>query len=480
MPLRTDNGITRRFEHELLAKGLTFAEFAERHGLPEGWPGRLARGKVSLRHELLPAFRAALRAEGIDPARGLERVRRSPADLGARGALVKVRYHGRRKACLVKQRVGLSYSGLARLVHIPRSTVVHLFDGYTLSHKRKSSRTAADERKARIATALRAAGATEEEVETLWEPIGTIPEADDDDSLPEELRRFLKGARPMLGEETLDRFGLAEDPFPRWTREGEDLFDGRCQKRALKKLRRAVDRQELVAVVGPVGSGKSELWKYFRRERELDQPSRYRFAELHTLSQARVTEQQLAEVLLDEVWGRPCPSKRQVRDRELRRHLQKEHDQGRVVVLVVEEGHLLSDEALRVLKSLDEITDTWAKLLGIVLLAQMQLHRSLKSQDLEEVRRRLPVIEYPGLHHTEIGRYLEHKLGYVRKPGARARVFEPGAVRVLGLKNYRAVTTTPLGLGNVAARSLEIACRVGRKAVTAADVERALLEGDRA
>ena len=476
MPLRSDTLTTRRFERELLGRGVSLAEFAERHGLPSRTVSRIARSGATLRHVLVPALREALAAEGLDPDRALRRCPRPPEEHGIRVAV----WRGERVAALVVKRLGVSLRGMAREVGISHATLHHLLSGYTLTHKRRSSATAADARKARVAAFLANAGATGAEIATLWEPAGELPE--DGNPLPDVLRRLVEEGRPVLSEKVLDAFSLSGDPFTsRLLGERERPFKGHHWVRAKARLARAVRQQEMVALVGPVGSGKTELWRTL--ERELREEGRFDFIFLRDPTQERVSSQQIVEAILEEIGGRKTPLSRQRRLRALREQLAGRREQDRVVTLVVEEGQLMCDENLRTFKGLNELYHGFTKLLGVVVIAQLQIHDLLKSQAVEEVRRRLPVVEYRGLASTEIGAYLEHRLGYVRR--GKARVFDDSALSVLEKlaksREARDVISAPLALGNVAARAMEIAVeRRGRKVVGAEDVEEALRQGDRA
>ena len=476
MPLRSDTLTTRRFERDLLARGVSIAEFAERHGLPSRTVYRIARSGASLRHDLVPSLREALLEEGMDPDRAMRRCPRPPEEHDIRVAV----WRGTRVAALAVKRLGVSLRGMARELGLPHPTLSHLLSGYTLTHKRRSSATAADSRKARVAEYLRRKGASEAELATLWEPAGTLPE--ESDALPELLRRLVEEGRPVLSDKVLDAFSLTGDPFTsRLLGEGERPFEGHHWLRAKARLARAVNQQEMVALVGPVGSGKTQLWRVLQAEIEED--GRHDFCVLRDPTQERVTSQQIVEAILQEIGGPKVPLSRQRRLRTLREQLAARAEQGRVVTLVMEEGQLMSEENLRTFKGLNELYAGFAKLMGVVVIAQLQIHDVLKSQAVEEVRRRLPVVEYRGLASTEIGAYLEHRLGFVRR--GKARVFDESAVRVFETlaksREARDVICAPLALGNVAARAMEIAVeRRGRKVVTGEDVEEALRQGDRA
>lgn len=282
----------------------------------------------------------------------------------------------------------------------------------------------------------------------------------------------------MISTEVLDHFGLADDPFAGFAPRGKKAFDGGIQKSTRKRLKRAVERQEMVALVGPVGSGKTHLWRELQVELELD--GRFKFAFLRDPTQERVTSTQIVEAVLDAIWRRKAPQSRQRRLRVLQDHLKAEADQGHLVTVVIEEGQLMSEENLRTFKGLNELYQGFQKLIGVVLIAQPQIQDLLKSRTVEEVRRRLPVIQYAGIRHTEIGAYLEHRLGYARERGTR-QVFTDGALRVLRAPRCRPLTTVPLALGNIAAAAMEIAvARRGHKAVEAEDAETAWIEAERA
>ena len=183
----------------------------------------------------------------------------------------------------------------------------------------------------------------------------------------------------MLSDKVLDAFSLTGDPFtPRFCGERERPFEGHHWTRAKSRLRRAVERQEMVALVGPVGSGKSELWRQL--EAELREEGRFDFVFLRDPTQERVTSAQIVDAILVELTGRVSPSNRQRRMKLLREHLAARREQDRVVTLVIEEGQLMSDENLRTFKGLNEFYSGFEKLLGVVVIAQTQLTELLRQQ----------------------------------------------------------------------------------------------------
>jgi len=476
MPMRTDPHVTRRFELELMNRGLSLVEFCERHNLPHKTIWRIARGGASAEHPVVPKLKKALRKERVDGKRGMERVRRPKSIENDDGTFLHGAWRGKRRADVVRCRLGVTFSEIARATDIPKPTVHHLLSGYTQGHKRRSSAAAADERKKRIADYLRARGACDEELGVLWEPAVT-PVTELEDVEP-EFRRFLEGGHLMLSEESLSRWKLARDPFGEFAREGEGLFWGRNQKKASQALKRAVREQYLAALVGRVGTGKTELWRHVQRELEQLPGARHMFVYLRDLTQEKITPQQVQDAMLDAVHGRDVFASRQKRLKLLVQSLKMQRDHGRIVTLVVEEGQLLSDTILRTFKGLAELCDGFAKLVGIILIAQTQIDEVLRSTTVEEVRRRLRVITYAGIHHLEIEQYLDTRLTWV---GSRAsKVFDGDALRELEHKDYRVVTTSPLGLGNVASQAMEIALYRNHSKVSRADMEEALRRGDRA
>ena len=143
------------------------------------------------------------------------------------------------------------------------------------------------------------------------------------------------------------------------------------------------------------------------------------------------------------------------------RTLEEAYRDGKKVVIVIDEAHLLRPEALLALKRIYEFEIGFKKLLSIILVGQQGLARQLKSNfELAEVSQRVDLYELGSLNGA-VGAYIEHKLSRAGLNGADKDIFDRAALKAIGDR-----ADTPLSVNNLAALALITAHDLSEKHVT--------------
>jgi len=262
----------------------------------------------------------------------------------------------------------------------------------------------------------------------------------------------------VLAEETLTHFTLTKDPFSHEIADHDDIYELKETQRAERNIMRAVDHAGWVAITGAVGSGKTTLIK--KVEARLAKRKEVRVVQPPIIAMPAIRAIHICDAIIADLGdGTGGRGSLQTRALAAARLLQSEHREGKRVVLLFDEAHLLHPEALRALKRFYELNDKFKKLLTIVLIGQPLLARMLKANfELTEVAQRVELYEL-GMLNGSCGAYLSHKLA---RAGATGSPFETGAIRAISER-----ADTPLAINNLAAAALESARKLGTKSVSA-------------
>jgi MSHA biogenesis protein MshM len=221
----------------------------------------------------------------------------------------------------------------------------------------------------------------------------------------------------------LEHFGLKEPPF-RITPHTDFFFDGADRGATLEALIYAVLHDEgIVKVSGEVGSGKTMLCRVLMERL----PSHVDTIYLATPSLAR--EEILHAIggeLSLELSGKRIP----VALRELQEHLIRRYGEGRRVVILIDEAHVMPDDTLEEVRLLSNLESNRHKLLQIVLFGQPELDATLAKPSLRQLRDRVThAFRMRPLSSAEVSKYLSFRM---RAAGYRGpEVFAPRAVSLI-------------------------------------------------
>lgn len=297
-----------------------------------------------------------------------------------------------------------------------------------------------------------------------WESIGAFRKVEN--LILDEKQRG--GAKVLtkisLSEEVLEHFGLKRDPFTNEMEDDSDIVDTKESAKAERKIKTAIEKNGWCAVTGPVGSGKSTLikkvkaWVIKRRDILIVEP--------RTLEKQFLGASHVCDALIEDLGGHVSAGQRtlEYKARMVARILEQSSRDGKKVVVLIDEAHLLRDDALLALKRIYEFELGFKKLLAIVLVGQHHLARRLRNNfALAEVGQRVDLFELGSLNGAT-GSYLRHKL---ERAGAKdAEIFDSSALKVIARK-----ADTPLSVNNLAAMALITAVDMGERKINGEIVE---------
>jgi type II secretory pathway predicted ATPase ExeA len=221
----------------------------------------------------------------------------------------------------------------------------------------------------------------------------------------------------------LEHFGLAEPPF-RITPHTDFFFDGADRGATLEALIYAILHDEgIVKVSGEVGSGKTMLCRVLMERLPAHVVTIY----LATPSLAR---DEILNAIRDELELKLSHERTSVALRELQEHLISLYGQGRRVVILIDEAHVMPDETLEQVRLLSNLESNRHKLLQIVLFGQPELDATLAKSSLRQLRDRIThSFRMRPLSRPEVAKYLTFRM---RAAGYRGPdVFTPRAVSLL-------------------------------------------------
>ena len=275
-------------------------------------------------------------------------------------------------------------------------------------------------------------------------------------------RKIKMLTKVTLHEEELKHYGLKRDPFTNEMESEEDILDTKDLQRAEKKILTAIAKNGWVAVTGDVGSGKTTLIKKIKgrvagkKEIVLIEP--------RTIEKQYLGAGHLCLAILRDLGMEHIASRQDLESkaRLVAYSLQEAARDGKKVVILIDEAHLLRNDALLALKRLYEFESGFKKLLSLILVGQISLAQRLRSDPgLREVSQRVDLYELGGLNGA-IGAYLEYKLSRAGLNGSAADLFDKDALKAISAR-----ADTPLLVNNLAAAALLKAFDYDEKRVSA-------------
>jgi general secretion pathway protein A len=217
-------------------------------------------------------------------------------------------------------------------------------------------------------------------------------------------------------------YGLREKPFslspdPRF------LFLSDSHREALAHLLYGIEQGEgFIAITGEVGTGKTTLCRTLLQR--IEPGSEVAFLFNPQLSGVELLQAIDAELGL-ETEGK---TRRELMD-QLNRFLLVKRQEGRRVLLLIDEAQNLEREALEQVRLLSNLETDTTKLIQIILIAQPELDAMLERPELRQLRQRINVRwRLRPLSASETRDYVRHRLR-VAAGGPRGDVFSDLALR---------------------------------------------------
>ncbi|MDP1610060.1 MAG: AAA family ATPase [Sulfuritalea sp.] len=252
----------------------------------------------------------------------------------------------------------------------------------------------------------------------------------------------------------LTHFGLAEAPFG-ITPDTAFIYAGDAHQEALNTLLIGLSGGEgFIKITGEVGTGKTLLLRRF----------------LATLGENHVVaylpnpmlEPRILLLAIAEELGLQLESADYQFHlvKSINRHLLEMAEQGKTVVVCLDEAQCMPLESLETLRLLSNLETEKHKLLQVVMFGQPELDEKLANPAVRQLRQRI-VYHYrmPGLREPEAAHYLAHRLRIAGHPGGN--VFSPAAARLI----YRLSDGIPRLINILAHKSLLLAYGEGKTTV---------------
>jgi general secretion pathway protein A len=261
-------------------------------------------------------------------------------------------------------------------------------------------------------------------------------------------------------------YGLREKPFslspdPRF------LFLSDSHREALAHLLYGIEQGEgFIAITGEVGTGKTTLCRTLLQR--IEPGSEVAFLFNPQLSGVELLQAINAELGLQT----EVKSRRELMD-QLNRFLLAKRQEGRRVLLLIDEAQNLEREALEQVRLLSNLETDTTKLIQIILIAQPELDAMLDRPELRQLRQRINVRwRLRPLSASETRDYVRHRLR-VAAGAPRGDVFSELALREI----HRRSGGVPRVINRLCDRALLAGYAGGVKEIglgTVAEVQREL------
>lgn len=277
------------------------------------------------------------------------------------------------------------------------------------------------------------------------------------------------------------RYGFAFDPFRAEMQTADDVLFTPEHEAALAEMQRAAKRQDFIAIIGDRGCGKSTVAEVFFSRL----PGTVHVIKAHTLDKKSLTGSNLYDAIILDIAGEldggklSLPAQRERKARKVITLLESLERSDKSAVLVLDECHDLSLDCLKALKRLHELDRAFKRLLGIILIGQLEFNQRLENPTISEVADRIARFEFRGLG-KKAGDYCRHKIEAALSGKKMESVLDPEAIPILLERCTRAISTPngkrikygpyPLQCNRMLTMAFNHADELGHSKVTAEDM----------
>ncbi|HLK71992.1 MAG TPA: AAA family ATPase [Steroidobacteraceae bacterium] len=259
-------------------------------------------------------------------------------------------------------------------------------------------------------------------------------------------------------------FNLRELPF-RLTPDPEFLYLSKAHARAKAYMESAVWFADgFVVITGEIGCGKTTLIETFLSELEND-------IVVARINLTQVSAIEFLQSVLEQFGFQPFEMKKAQLLSTLRDHLLQQYEQGRKIVLVVDEAQNLSQRVLEEVRLLSGIETTKDKVLRIILAGQPELNDKLDAPELEQLAQRIRLrFHLPALSASDTQAYILHRLEVAGSQGRE--IFSPDTFDMI----FRYTGGVPRLINSLCDTAMLAASNLNRDQVSLQDVQAAIGE----
>ena len=218
-------------------------------------------------------------------------------------------------------------------------------------------------------------------------------------------------------------FGFRERPF-QLVPNPAYLFLSKCHEEALAHLIYAVSHGDgFVEITGEVGTGKTTLCRVFLDHLDKTVEAAYIF-------NPKLNAVQLLKAINDEFGVDSAPDTIKDLIDNLNCFLMAKREEGKTVVLIIDEAQNLTQEVMEQLRLLSNLETSTNKLLQIILVGQPELDDMLHSFQLRQLGQRITLrCQLMPLTFKETREYIQHRIHIAStRPGLK---FTRAAFRVI-------------------------------------------------
>lgn len=375
------------------------------------------------------------------------------------------------------ERAGISQCKLAHTLGVSPSAINRIIL-YGIWPK-----TGQPELKNNLKTTLAGYGFKKEEIDSAIEQIEAASASGPASIKQEQQEDIPVSSKQTLSREAKTKFRIPREIFSDNLTDDEDVYFDDDIRYVEQSLYATAKFGGMLALMGESGSGKSTVFDYLESRLELEGETSIRFAKPYVLGMVSSTKKSrgmtindICESVLEAVDPGVKYSGLSAEGRFKRMHqlLMDAYPAIRVVI-VIEEGHSMPQETVKMLKRLLELKKGVARLLSIIVIGQTAEMRKLFSTtraDVREVVQRTEFVELEALSNVES--YVRHRC---QRAGANYdAIFDKDAMGELRLKlsgppekgkKLGKSLLYPLLVGNVLTQAINRAARLGADKVDA-------------
>lgn len=207
----------------------------------------------------------------------------------------------------------------------------------------------------------------------------------------------------------LKYFGITEDPF-RLTPDQDFYFHSRTHNQVAEVVRYGLEQGEgFLLVSGEVGTGKTMLLRKLRGYMTNT------FETAYIISPQLTPQELLVAILQDlDLLGKQVLEPAPIMFQRLSNHLIHLEQQGKKLLLVIDEAQNLPEESIEQLRLISNFETDKRKLLQILLVGQPELRAKINRPSLRQLRQRITITEHLSpLNHPETLAYINFRLNRV-------------------------------------------------------------------